>query len=384
MTKKVICLIILGIFTVFFTQSDVIVAKASDEVDEPTIEEQLEEIDLSKLEEYFGTLSEEQKAVFGGNVKEFLRKSLSGDFVSDKDFFSYVISVVGASSIKTLPLLLTVVAIAILTSLIGGIKGKFASKSVDDIVAFAGIIAVSVVVLLQVFALIREVGNFVGNAQKQMEIVFPLIFTLMSALGATGSIAVYQPAVAILSFGITQLLSKLILPMMIIAVVFSIVGNLSPSVKMSGMSKFFSSASKWLLGTTFFLFLGFLSIKGITASVYDSMSVRTAKFALSKYIPVIGGYLSEGFNLVLAGSVLIKNAIGSGAVIIALVSSLPVLIQAITFTLVLKLSVAIIEPFSCERIGKVSRRRCVHHGSVDGGYCRNDLSIFCFFVATYL
>ena len=208
----------------------------------------------------------------------------------------------------------------------------------------------SAIVLLQIFGIIRETAALVTTLKGQMEAVFPILFTMMTALGASGSMAIYQPAVAVLAFSVTELISVIALPMLIITIVFSVIGNLSGTVKLGGMAKFFISAAKWILYTSFFLFLAFLSIQGITAAVYDSISVRTAKFALSKYVPVIGGYLSEGFNVILAGTVLIKNAVGLTAVIIMFVSIVPVLFKVIIVSLALKLAGALTEPFEGGRI----------------------------------
>lgn len=316
-------------------------------------DDMLDNVDVDKVQEYFDKLTDEQKAVFGDSLMEFLQNTVNGNSQGFDSFFDYALSVLGKELVEVIPLLLSVVAVVILISVIGGLKGSFASKSVDDIVNFAGIAIVSTMILLQVFSAITQTSKLVSSLNSQMEAFFPLLFTLMSTLGATGSVAVYQPAVALLSFGVTKIITSIVLPMVIITVVFSIVGNLSTSIKMGGMAKFSSSATKWILGSTCFLFFGFLSVKGITAAIYDNMSVRTAKFALSKYVPIIGGYLSEGFNVVLANTVLIKNAIGSVAIIMMFVSVLPALIHVIILTLTLKLTSALVEPFSNERVSGV-------------------------------
>ena len=130
---------------------------------------------------------------------------------------------------------------------------------------------------------------------------------------------------------------------------FHVIGNIG-TIKLSGVADFFSGAMRWVLGTAFFLFLAFLSVKGVTAMVYDSVYVRSAKMALTRYVPIIGGYLSEGYNLVLSGSVLIKNGIGLSAIIILLVSIIPVLTQTVALTLSLKFVSAISEPLGCKEI----------------------------------
>lgn len=316
-----------------------------------TPEELLEQTDISGLSDYFETLNGDQRAVFGTSLYEYLEKIVSGEFeFGYSSFFTYMMGALGLSIVKILPMLLSIIAVAVLISFIGGMKGSFASQSVDNIVNFAGIALVSAIALLQIFGIIRETAALVTTLKSQMEAVFPILFTMMTALGASGSMAIYQPAVAVLAFSVTELISVIALPMLIITIVFSVIGNLSGTVKLGGMAKFFISAAKWILYTSFFLFLAFLSIQGITAAVYDSISVRTAKFALSKYVPVIGGYLSEGFNVILAGTVLIKNAVGLTAVIIMFVSIVPVLFKVIIVSLALKLAGALTEPFEGGRI----------------------------------
>ena len=314
-------------------------------------EELMDEIDLSGLEEYFSTLNDGQKSLFGTSLDEYLRKIINGEFeFGYSSFFTYMLGALGISIAEILPVLISIIAVAVLISFIGGMKGSFASQSVDGIVNFAGIALVSAIVLLQIFSAIRDTSALVTTLKTQMEAVFPILFTLMTALGASGSIAIYQPAVAVLAFSVTELVSAIALPMLIMTIVFSVVGNLSSSTKLGGMAKFFVSAAKWILYTSFFLFLTFLSVQGITAAVYDNISVRTAKFALSKYVPVIGGYLSEGFNVILAGTVLIKNAVGLTAVIIMFVSVVPVLLKIIVVSLSLKLAGAVTEPFEGGKI----------------------------------
>lgn len=319
--------------------------------EEISVEELLNELDISALSEYFDTMTEDQKAFFGSSLKAWLGKVANGEFKFEySSFMKYLLSTLGCTLGSVLPILLSIIAIAVTISFVGGIKGGFALKSTDTLVNFAGITLVSVLILVEIYGAIGDVRSLVSSIRTQTEIVFPILFTLMTALGASGSIAIYQPAVAVFAFSITELVTTIALPALIVAIVFSVVGNLSGTVKLGGAAKFCISAAKWVLYTTFFLFLAFLSVQGITAAIYDNVSVRAAKFAMSKYIPVIGGYLSEGFNVILAGSVLIKNAVGLTAVVVLLMTVLPVLIKIIAVSLSLKLAGAITEPFEGGKI----------------------------------
>ena len=61
-------------------------------------------------------------------------------------------------------------------------------------------------------------------------------------------------------------------------------------------------------------------------------------------MPIVGGFLGSGFDLVVAGSVLIKNSLGSCGIFLLVIVLASPLIQLAVYTLFLKLSAAVIEP----------------------------------------
>ncbi|MDR2201799.1 MAG: stage III sporulation protein AE [Clostridiales bacterium] len=341
-----------GSATVFVAGEGIADNKDADAELSRSVEDMIDNIDASQLEELLAAMDESQKNAFGGaSVTERLKKIVSGEARLDYgNFFSYLFGVLGINVLQYMPLVISVLGISIAFNIINSVKGRFASDSVESIVHFAGVALIVVLALSQTTALITDAMRAVESMKKQMNAAFPIILTMMAASGANASVAVYQPSVAILSSGVAELISAVVLPCFILSTVFTVVGSLSDTVKLQKMSGFFAAASKWLLGVVFFLFIAFLSIQGITASVYDGVSIRTAKFAVSKYVPVIGGYLSEGLNLVMAGGVLVKNAVGMTAVVLLLLSLAPLVVKIIVFNLSLYLASAIVEPLGNAKI----------------------------------
>ena len=58
----------------------------------------------------------------------------------------------------------------------------------------------------------------------------------------------------------------------------------------------------------------------------------------------IGGFLGSGFDLVIAGSILIKNSVGSCGILLLAFALAGPLIQLIVYNVFLKLSAAVVEP----------------------------------------
>ena len=100
------------------------------------------------------------------------------------------------------------------------------------------------------------------------------------------------------------------------------------------------------MGITFTVFTGFMSIQGLTAATIDGVSIRAAKFATKTYIPILGGYLADGFDLILTSCVLIKNCFGVIVLMVLLSVALSPILYIIVFNVGLHAVAAFTEPIA--------------------------------------
>jgi stage III sporulation protein AE len=126
--------------------------------------------------------------------------------------------------------------------------------------------------------------------------------------------------------------------------IFTVLSNLSTALKFDKFIDFFSSIIKWVIGLIITIFGMFLTVQGISSAIHDGISVKAAKFAISNSIPMIGGFVKDGFDLIVAGSVIIKNTIGFASVIALFYTILSPILLIAVFSLLLKLVSSIIEP----------------------------------------
>ena len=311
-----------------------------------SIEEQLNSIDFWEFEQIISSMDENQKKIFGStSFLDRIKKLLDGNYQNNNIFSAIFFLLLGDITLF-LPLLATIVGISVLCSILSNLQFNSSNKGVSNVIYFAcyGVAILSVSVA--VFYLVTLTRTTIESMQSQINLIFPILLGVLIAIGGTTSVAVYQPMVSVLSVVITHLMVNIILPLFIFGYVFNIIGNLSSALKLNKFSAFASSLSKWFIGIVFTVFTAFLSIQGITASVHDGVSIRTAKFAISHYIPIIGGYLSDGFNLIVAGSVLIKNAVGVAGLFLLASTVLAPVIKIAIMILTLKLTAAILEPLA--------------------------------------
>ena len=327
------------------------VEEIEQELDE-NIDDQLNNIDFGELDNIFNNLDEEAKGLF--NSTSFYDKVmavLNGELSTDSSsFFQYIFNLFFDNLLKFVPLLALIVVVSILCSFVGQLSPSGKTSSINKVVYFAcfGIIIVFLSTTLK--DVINNSSNTIMSIQKQMEVIFPILLVMLTSVGGVSTSATMQPMVGILSSGVIYLFNAFVLPIFVFSVIFTIVGNLSNEVKLDKFNKFFSSLFKWVIGGIFTIFLAIIAIKGLTASSIDGISIKTAKFALKTYIPILGGYLSDGFNLILASSMLIKNAVGGVGLLLFLLTIIAPIVNLVVLSLGLKLVAAIVEPISDNKI----------------------------------
>lgn len=314
------------------------------------VEEQLNDIDTSIFDKFIYSLGGESYKIFGSSTfKEKIQNVINGDLSTDYgSIFSIIIDVFFSETVKMLPIMASICAISILCNLLTIVKSNNAKTG--EIVHFVCYLSIVIIVLNMIFQIIKNITGTLNVMNELMSLVFPVILTLMMASGSTVSSGIYQPAVALLCNSITNIFIGIIIPLFVASIVLNVVSNLTDNIKVSKFADFFKSTGQWIIGITFTVFLAFLSIQGITASTYDSVSLRAVKYAISNSIPIVGGYLKEGFDLILGSTVLIKNAVGVTGLLLLLSYILAPVLSMIVCSLGLKLTAAICEPVTDAKI----------------------------------
>lgn len=319
-----------------------------------TVIEELNEIDFSGLNSFVNEFNANGTNIFSiENIKSKVYSILSGESAVDyNNFFASLFSNIIELVARYLPMLSIIIAIGVVSNLLNGIKSKFNEKSTNNLISLVCFLTVAVLIINIVSNLTTNVNLSVGNMVKQMNILFPILLTLMIGLGATASAAAYKPIVAIISTYVADFFNYFITPLFMLSFIFELISNISDNVKLDKFSSFISSLFKWSVGLVFTLFFAVFSLQGIAVGSFDSLSVRTTKYTIKSYVPVMGGYLSDGMDLILSSTLLIKNSVGLVGVLMIITTILSPLIEVVIFGLMLKLVSAVLQPLGNDKISK--------------------------------
>lgn len=310
-----------------------------------TVTEELNQIDFKAFDDIIANLEQNNSNIFLiDNIKTKVYKIISGEMaVNYSSMLGCVLELIGGSILNYLPLLSVIVAIGVIGNLLSGFKSKFNEKSTSNLIQLICFMAVTILVISMIKNVINNASGAIQSMSSQINAVFPILLTLMIGLGANASVAVFQPVVAIMSTYIADFFTYIIVPLFMASFVFSVIGNLTENVKLDKFNSFISSFYKWSVGLIFTIFFAVFAIQGISAGKFDSLSIRTTKYTIKSYLPVVGGYLADGMDLILASTVLIKNAVGFVGILIVLATIISPLIEIALFSLMLKLISAILQ-----------------------------------------
>lgn len=195
----------------------------------------------------------------------------------------------------------------------------------------------------------------INQMSEWMQALFPLMITLLAAVGGTASSAFYQPAVMAAAGSMTALIQQATLPLAGGVAVLTMAGGLSDGLRVSRLCRLLRQAACWTLGFGFTVFIGVMSVQGLNSAALDGVSIRTAKFAMDRFIPIVGGMFADTVDTLVGCSLVVHNALGILGLILLLSALLLPLLRVVLTMFLYRTAAALLEPVSdsplCRAIG---------------------------------
>ncbi|PSR24199.1 MAG: stage III sporulation protein AE [Sulfobacillus acidophilus] len=222
------------------------------------------------------------------------------------------------------------------------------------LVAISRMVVLSAIVLVAVhsFAVAMQmVEGLVANLVHFMESLIPLLLVLMAGSGALASAGIFHPLMLLVTNLVAVLTKRWVLPLVLMATLVELVSLWLPKYSLKSLGLLLRQAGLTLLGGLMTLFLGIMAVEGAAGAVADGVTLRTGKFLVNTFIPVIGKMLSDAMEAVLGSSLLLKNAVSIfGALGIVVLVTFP-LVKLFAMMALYRIGAAASEPLGAAGIG---------------------------------
>lgn len=308
------------------------------------MDEQLDILNLNELERIVEDTMRENDIFPQFNTKDFLLNLVKGNVTFSLKAIAKNIGLLFFKELRTsLILLAKILIITLISSILTNLQSTFENASVAELANYISYVLIAILVIssfTQVMDLAREtIDRMVGF----MQAILPILLTLLTAASGPNTKMLFHPMILMSVNLIGILIKTIIIPLIYFSFIISIISNISNRVEFSKLSELGRQVIAFIISGALTLFIGIITIYGLGTKI-DGLTIRTAKFAVDKLIPIVGGFLSDAVEAVVGCSAILKNGLGFiGLLILLFICILPV-IKILVLMFTYKIIAVVIQP----------------------------------------
>ncbi len=255
---------------------------------------------------------------------DIINKLNNGDFnIGVKNIGTYIKNILGDLLKENVGFGLTAFILIMLASIIENMNQSFNENKTINLI----IMAVVVLSLTGVINSISEYSvQFIDNLILFINSLTPTLMLLLASSGKTGTAGVLNPVMIGVSSVIVLFVKSFVVPLNTISLVLKLTGCITDKNHLTNFGNQIQKILKWALGLVFTIYVGIIGVVGVAAPKVDDIAVKTAKYAISNFIPYVGGMAADSVELILNCSSVVKNSVGiAGLICILLIAAIPCL-----------------------------------------------------------
>ncbi|WP_414859255.1 stage III sporulation protein AE [Paenibacillus haidiansis] len=316
------------------------------------IERQAKELPTDQVESYWQSLMKDYGGFFpDGNMPSFMDMLLSQDQgFSLKSGLTGLLRYMWQEVLYNGHILVTIVLLSVFSMILETLQTAFERNQVSKVAYSICYMVILVLAINSFHVAVTYATDAITRMIDFMMAMVPLLFTLLASMGNVVTVSVTHPLVVFMVHAVGTAVHTIIFPLLFFSAVLHIVSTLSDKYKLTQLGNLLRTVGMAMLGVLLTVFLGVISVKGISGSVADGVTLRAAKYLTGNFVPVVGKVFADATDTVISASLLVKNSIGLVGVIILLFLCAFPAIKILTLALIFNLSAAVMQPLGTSPI----------------------------------
>ena len=340
-TKKLIIFFLMILFTI------VLVSNTYAIDNDNTIKQQQEEFGIQDFiksaKQYTGEFFDEI------DIGEVLNDAIEGQ-VDNSTLLKRIINLLGSEVITSLKAIGSILTVIVIHSVLKSISENLENEGVAKLIYYVQYILIVTIIMTNFTQIVKMVQDTCVNLVAFMNMLVPLLITLMLYTGSIATSGVLEPIILFMINFVSNIVQDIIIPFVLIFTSLVIISKISDNVQVDKLAKFLKSGIVWFLGIVLTIFVGVVSLEGTMSSSVDGITAKTTKAIVSSAIPVVGKILGDAVDTVLGCGIVLKNAVGIVGVIVVIGICIMPIIKLATLTISYKLVAVVSQPISDKKI----------------------------------
>jgi stage III sporulation protein AE len=302
------------------------------------------QVDLGQIRSFLEKLDADvQNSLPGFSLSKMFEELKQGKLSLQPDKLGKaILAFLGKEVLSSAPLIGKLLILAVLCAVLQQLQTVFGGEVGRMSQIFAYLVLMGIA--LAAFKIAIDISkNAVDQMVGLMQVLFPVLLTLLLAMGNFTTAALFKPLVMGSLTFLATILKTVVLPLFFLGSVLRLFNHITEQFKLSKLAGLLEFAGKISLGFVLTLFIGIMAVQGVTGGVADGVVLRTAKYS-ADMIPVVGKFFKDAVELVVTSGLLLRNALGLIAILAIVIICLGPLIKILAMILTFRISAALVEP----------------------------------------
>ena len=285
------------------------------------------EFDLRKL---FDSLPVETKK----SLSEIGITSVDIQQLSGLDFgrvFEKIFSLFGENSHTAFTGMSVCLGIMILCSLTEGVNINLTDKKLNSVSNAVSTMCICTAIIIPLCTTVSRAVEILNGISGFMLLLVPVMAGLIISSGHQVTGGSYYAIMMTAGNAVSAVSARLVSPLMNVFLALTVTSSLSQKMNLSSLCESVYKFAKWSLTFVMSIFTAVLSLQTIMSSSMDNVSKKALRFAVSSFVPVVGGALGEALNTFNGSIELLKSGAGVFVIIAGAFIILPVAFECIVW-----------------------------------------------------
>ena len=268
-------------------------------------------------------------------------------------FSGFIINLLGEELKTGISGIIAILLVIILHSVLKAVIENLSNSNTGQVAYFVEYLAIVSIITANFADILLITKNAINDLINFMRLFVPILMTLMLTSGGLASSSGLGSIMIFFMNVIGTIIGNILIPIIMCSTVLGIVNSFSDKTQVAGLSKFMKSAVLWILGILLTMFVCSLTLQGTLSQSVDGVTSKTAKAAISNFIPFVGKIMGDTLETVIGCTNILKNTFGViGVIILVGIAILPIIRITIMWFL-LRLTSCVCETIADSKIVKL-------------------------------
>ncbi|MBQ7760705.1 MAG: hypothetical protein IJ400_01505 [Clostridia bacterium] len=276
----------------------------------------------------------------------------SNNIINEKSIIDYIISYIFSGVDNVARSFVSIFTLIIVTCALSSICNSLSNSALNNAFKLCSTLCFSITIFHSCVGLAELTSAYIKTLCRVMNAFLPLMSTMGIMSGAISSTTT-NCAISVLAITLVEgFLVVCLMPLVKSCLTISMVKPIG-GCNLSGISKTiktaFTSVSVFVMSILFFL----LSAKNVLAQGNDSLSIKTARFAISSFVPIVGASINDALRTVSSSLGVIKSTCGIIAIIAIALLMVPIIIHLLLYKLSFGFLGSVCKALNCSSEGEI-------------------------------